>query len=64
MARDLKSLCEEAEETEAEVASRVNAWDEEIDHLDARTDMLVARIEDEYYHLIGSLRSREQELKE
>jgi hypothetical protein len=64
MAMDLKSLCADVEDVEAAVASQVIAWDEEIEHLDSRADMLVARIEDEYYQLIGSLRSREQELKE
>ena len=58
MAEDLKELCED------QVASRIQEWDAEIDHLDDVADMLVAHIEDNYYRLIGSLRSKEKELKE
>ncbi len=58
MVGDLKELNVEI------VASQIETWDDEIEHLDSRADILVAQIEDSYYQMIGSLRSKEKELKE
>lgn len=58
MAQKHGDLCED------QIASRIAAWDEEIEHLDDVADMLVAHIEDNYYRLIGNLRTKEKELKE
>lgn len=58
MTGTLKELYEET------VASQVKVWDEEIEHLDATADILMAQIEDKYYNLIKRLRSKEKELKQ
>jgi hypothetical protein len=58
MTANLKELYEET------VASQIKIWDDEIEHLDARADILMAQMEDRYYRLIRSLRSKEKELKE
>jgi hypothetical protein len=47
---------------EETVASQIKVWDDEIEHLDARADILMAQIEDRYYNLIRSLRTKEKEL--
>lgn len=49
---------------EETVASQIKAWDDEIEHLDAKADILMAQIEDRYYNLIGCLRTKENELKQ
>lgn len=58
MAASTKTLYEET------VASQIKVWDDEIEHLDARADILMAQIEDRYYTMIRELRNREKELKE
>lgn len=54
----LKELYEET------VASQLKVWDDEIDHLDARADIIMAQVEDRYYCLLKSLRAKEQEVRE
>jgi hypothetical protein len=53
----LKELYEES------VASQIKVWDDEIEHLDARADIIMAQIEDKYYKLVKCLRTKENELK-
>jgi len=55
---ELKELYEET------VESQLKVWDEEIAHLDARTDMILAQAEDHYYCLLRSLRAKELELRD
>ena len=57
MAGSLKALYEET------VASQIKVWDGEIEHLDARADILMAQIEDRYCSIIKSLRNMERELE-
>ena len=38
-------------------------WDGEIDHLDARADIILLQLEDRYYTLLRSLRGKEMEIK-
>jgi uncharacterized protein with NRDE domain len=57
MVGTLKGLYEET------LASQIKVWDGEIEHLDARADILMAQIEDRYYSIIKSLRSKERELE-
>ncbi len=57
MAVCLKDLYEET------VASQLKVWDDEIEHLDARADILLAQVEDRYYCLIRHLRVKERELR-
>jgi hypothetical protein len=54
---ELKELYEET------VASQLKVWDEEIAHLDARADIILAQEEDHYYCLLRSLRAKECELR-
>src|SRR5436305_1899817 len=56
-----ESLKESYEET---VASQIKVWDDEIQYLDARADILMAQIEDRFYNLIKVLRTTEKELKQ
>src|SRR5689334_1096024 len=58
MVGSLKELYEES------VASQIKVWDDEIEHLDAKADILMAQIEDRYYNLITCLRHRENALQE
>jgi hypothetical protein len=58
MVGSLKNLYEET------VASQIKIWDDEIEYLDARADILMAQIEDRYYNLIGCLRTKEKKLKQ
>jgi hypothetical protein len=58
MTESLKELYEES------VASQIKVWDDEIEHLDARADIIMAQIEDKYYNLVKCLRSKENELKQ
>lgn len=53
----LKELYEET------VASQLKVWDDEIEHLDARADIIMAQVEDRYYCLLKSLRAREREVR-
>jgi hypothetical protein len=55
---ELKELYEET------VASQLKVWDEEIAHLDARADIILAQAEDHYYCLLRSLRAKERELRD
>jgi hypothetical protein len=57
MVGTLKELYEET------VASQIKIWDDEIEHLNARADIVMAQIEDRYYNLIRCLRIKEKELK-
>jgi hypothetical protein len=45
------------------VASQLKVWDEEIAHLDARADIILAQAEDHYYCLLKSLRAKECDLR-
>jgi hypothetical protein len=54
----VKELYEEA------VASQLKVWDDEIDHLDAMADIILAQVEDRYYGLLKSLRRKEREVRE
>jgi hypothetical protein len=45
--------------TEETVRSQLKVWDDEIDHLDARTDIILAQVEERYYSLLRSLRQKE-----
>ena len=38
-------------------------WDGEIDHLDARADIILLQLEDRYYTLLRALRGKEMEIK-
>jgi len=58
MTDTLKELYEET------VASQVKVWDDEIEHLDAKADLIMARIEDRYYRVIKVLRNKEKEIKQ
>lgn len=49
---------------EETVASQVKVWDDEIEHLDARADIVMAQIEDRYYHILKLLRDKEKEIKQ
>jgi hypothetical protein len=53
----LKELYEET------VASQLKVWDDEIDHLDARADIIMAQVEDRVYCLLKSLRAKEHEVR-
>ena len=53
----LKELYEET------IASQLKVWDDEIEHLDARADIIMAQVEDRYYCLLKSLRARENEVR-
>ena len=55
--KDLKELYEET------IASQLKVWDDEIDHLDARADIIMAQAEDRYYCLLKSLRAKEREVR-
>jgi hypothetical protein len=54
---ELKELYEET------VASQLKVWDEEIAHLDARADIILAQTEEHYYCMLRSLRAKECELR-
>jgi hypothetical protein len=56
-ATQLKELYEET------VASQLKVWDDEIEHLDARADIIMAQVEDRYYCLLRSLRAKEKEVR-
>ena len=56
-AETLKELYEET------LASQIKVWDDEIEHLEARVDIIMAQIEDRCYCLLKGLRTRENELK-
>jgi hypothetical protein len=58
MVVELKELYEET------VASQLKVWDDEINHLDARADIILAQAEDHYYCLLKSLRAKERELRD
>lgn len=49
---------------EESVESQLKAWDAEIEHLDARADMLIACFEEKYYSLLRRLRGKEEELRQ
>jgi hypothetical protein len=53
----LKELYEET------IASQLKVWDDEIDHLDARADIIMAQVEDRYYCMLKSLRAKEKEVR-
>jgi len=55
---ELKDLYQET------VASQLKVWDDEIDHLDARADIVLAQAEDHYYCLLKGLRRKERALRE
>jgi hypothetical protein len=55
---ELKGLYEET------VASQLKVWDDEINHLDARVDIILAQAEDHYYCLLKALRAKERELRD
>jgi hypothetical protein len=57
MTESLKVLYQES------VASQIKVWDDEIEHLDARADIIMAQTEDKYYNLMKCLRAKENELK-
>ncbi|MEO8289263.1 MAG: hypothetical protein ABI670_22885 [Chloroflexota bacterium] len=58
MVQDRKELYAET------LASQLKVWDDEIEHLDARADIILAQVEDRYYCLLKSLRKKERELRE
>jgi uncharacterized protein involved in exopolysaccharide biosynthesis len=54
----LKELYEET------VESQIRVWDDEIEQLGARADIILARIESGYYNRIKCLRNKEKSLKQ
>jgi hypothetical protein len=54
---DLKVLYEET------IASQLKVWDDEIHHLDARADIIMAQVEDRYYTLLKTLRTKEHDVR-
>jgi hypothetical protein len=48
---------------EETIESQIRVWDDEIEHLDARADIVLAQIEDRYYGVIKRLRAKERELR-
>ena len=57
MAGSMKALYEET------LASQIRVWEGEIEHLDARADILMAQIEDRYCAIIKSLRKKGRKLE-
>ena len=49
---------------EETIESQLRVWDDEIEHLDARADIVLAQIEDKYYNLIRCLRAKEKKLRQ
>ena len=43
--------------------SQLEAWDTQIEHLDARTDIVLMKLEDRYYSLLQTLRAREEAIR-
>jgi hypothetical protein len=58
MTGTLKELYEET------VESQLKVWDDEIEQLGARSDIILARIESGYYNRIRCLRNKEKALKQ
>jgi hypothetical protein len=56
-ATQLKVLYEET------IASQLKVWDDEIEHLDARADIIMAQAEDRYYTMLKTLRTKEREVR-
>jgi cytochrome c556 len=48
---------------EETVASQLKVWDDEIEHFDARADIVMAQFEDKYYCLLKTLRTKEHEVR-
>lgn len=51
------------EEYMSVVRDRLQVWDSEIEHLDAMTDLILLRLEGEYYGRLRTLRGKEEEIK-
>lgn len=49
---------------EEKLGAQAEEWDHEIEHLDARVDIILCQIEDRYYGLLRDLRARESAFRE
>ncbi|MEO6456883.1 MAG: hypothetical protein ABIO92_01205 [Chloroflexia bacterium] len=45
------------------VDSKLAGWDGEIEHLDARVDIILLQLEDKYYQLLRTLRAKEKAIR-
>lgn len=44
--------------------ARLVIWNDEIEHLDARVDIILLQLEDKYYQLLRTLRAKEQSIRD
>ena len=49
---------------EDKVATQIEQWDAEIEHLKARADLILAEMEERYYRVLRGLRQREQAVRD
>lgn len=49
--------------SELEAAAALTLWDAELERLDARSDLTLARLEERYYRILRDLRAKEKAIR-
>ena len=56
-------VASEAYEETLELEAQLTLWDAELERLDARSDLTLARLEERYYQILRDLRAKEKAVR-